>query len=241
LSFFHDHEARISQKKIGELNSMVTGTPGAELTPGVPAMSRTQQTLLFPTLVRRFKQDRRLSVLEIGPALPETVAFFSQFRCRLHFAAMYTDPVLQLQTGEHTEDELAEHISQSFGFRKETRFDLCLFWDFLNYLDDKALRAFNTALRPYLHQSTRAHAFTVRTLNTRFPNQQYGIEQAHMFSIRPRSGKQAHTSPHTQAILVNLLSSFDIDQGMLLPDGRLEILMTACLQEQAAGTNTGPK
>ncbi len=168
-------------------------------------------------------------MLEIGLALPETIEFFSQFKCRLHFAAMYTDPVLQMQSGEYTEAELAEHISQSFDFPKGTHFDLCLFWDFLNYLDDKALRAFNTAIHPYLHKSTRAHAFTVRTLNTSFSNQQYGIEQAHMFSIRPRTGKQARTTPHTQAILVNLLSSFDIDQGMLLPDGRLEVLMTASL------------
>jgi hypothetical protein len=134
-----------------------------------------------------------------------------------------------MQTGEYTEAELAEHISETMGFLKGTHFDLCLFWDFLNYLDDKALRAFNTAIRPFLHKSTRAHAFTVRTLNTTFSNQQYGIEQAHMFSIRPRMGKQARTTPHTQAILVNLLSNFDIDQGMLLPDGRLEVLMTASL------------
>jgi len=211
------------------LNSLFTGTAGAVPTPAVQAMSRTQQTLLFPTLFKRIKLDRRLSVLEIGPALPETIEFFSQFRCRLHFAAMYTDPVLEMQSGEYTEADLAEHIERSFGFPKDTRFDLCLFWDFLNYLDDKALRAFNTALRPYLYKSTRAHAFTVRTLNTKFANQLYGIEQAHMFSIRPRSGKQARTTPHTQAILVNLLSNFDIDQGMLLPDGRLEVLMTASL------------
>lgn len=198
-------------------------------TSAVLPMSRTQQTLLFPNLTKRINVDRRLSVLEIGPALPETIEFFSQFKCRLHFAAMYTDPVLQMQTGEYTEAELAEHISQSFGFPKNTRFDICLFWDFLNYLDDKALRAFNTALRPYLHKSTRAHAFTLRTLNMSFSNQQYGIEQAHMFSIRPRQGKQARTTPHTQAILVNLLSNFDIDQGMLLPDGRLEVLMSTSL------------
>lgn len=208
--------------------------------PVEPAMSRTQQTLLFPTLMKRMKQDRRLSVLEIGPALPETIQFFSQYRCRLHFAAMYTDPVLQMQLGDCTEAELAEHIGQSFGFAKETRFDLCLFWDFLNYLDDKALRAFNIALRPYLQPSTRAHAFTVRTLNTKFSNQQYGIEQAHLFSIRPRAGKQARTTPHTQAILVNLLSNFDIDQGMLLPDGRLEVLMTASLQEQVSSPKINP-
>jgi len=211
------------------LNSTVTVTAGASFAPVEPPVSRTQQTLLFPTLIKGIKPDRRLSVLEIGPALPETIEFFSQFKCRLHFAAMYTDPVLQMQSDEYTEAHLAEHISQSFGFPKGTRFDLCLFWDFLNYLDDKTLRAFNTAIRPFLHKSTRAHAFTVRTLNTSFSNQQYGIDQAHMFSIRPRMGKQARTTPHTQAILVNLLSSFDIDQGMLLPDGRLEVLMTACL------------
>ena len=193
----------------------------------VPTTSRNQQTLLFPSLIKRIDPDRRLSVLEIGPGLPETIEYFSQFKCRLHFAAMYTDPVLQMQTGEYTENELAEHLTQSFGFPKGTRFDLCLFWDFLNYLDDKALRAFNTAISPYLHKTTRAHAFTVRTLDTSFSNQQYGIEQAHMFSIRPRKGTQARTFPHTQAILVNLLASFDIDQGMLLPDGRLEVLMSA--------------
>ena len=192
-------------------------------------MLRTQQTLLFPSLLKRIDPYNRLSVLEIGHALPETTEFFSQYKCRLHFTAMYTDPVLQMQSGEFTEVELADHFRQTFGFPKGTRFDLCLFWDFLNYLNDKALRAFNTAIQPYLHKTTRAHAFTVRTLDTSFSNQQYGIQQAHMFSIRPRTGTQPRTSPHTQATLLNLLSSFDIDQGMLLPDGRLEILMTASL------------
>lgn len=213
------------------MNSVVSGKTGASQPPVIASRTQTQQTLLFPTLVKRLATDRRLSVLEIGPALPETIAFFSEYKCRLHFAAMYTDPVLEMQKGECTEAELAVHFTETFGFQKGTRFDLCLFWDFLNYLDDKALRAFNTAIRPYLHKTTRAHAFTVRTLNTSFPNQQYGIDQAHMFSIRPRLGIQPRTTPHTQAILVNLLSSFDIDQGMLLPDGRLEVVMSACPQD----------
>jgi hypothetical protein len=211
------------------LNSVVSGTAGVNLSPAGSPMSRTQQTLLFPSLFKRIEPDRRLSVLEIGPALPETINFFSQYRCRLHFAAMYSDPVLQMQSDDISEDELADHIKQSFGFPKGTRFDLCLFWDFLNYLDDKAVRAFNKAIEPYLHKTTRAHAFTVRTLDTSFLDQRYGIEQAHMFSIRQSNGAQAKTFPHTQAILVNLLPNFDIDQGMLLPDGRLEVLMTASL------------
>lgn len=192
-------------------------------------MPRKQQTLLFPSLVKNVDPDRRLSVLEIGPALPETVDYFSQYKCRLHFAAMYTDPILEMQTGDHTHAELVSHLQRSFGFRKGTRFDLCLFWDFLNYLNDQALRAFNEALRPHLYKGTRAHAFTVRTLDTSFANQQYGIQQDHIFSIRARAGVQPARFPHTQAILVNLLTDFDIDQGMLLPDGRLEVLLTANL------------
>lgn len=191
------------------------------------AGTRDQQTLLFPSLVKNVDPDRRLSVLEIGPALPETLAYFSQYKCRLHFAAMYTDPILQMQNGDHAEAEMVAHLKRSFGFRKGTRFDLCLFWDFLNYLNDQALRALNTALKPHLYRSTRAHAFTLRTLDTSFANQQYGIRQDHLFSVRPRSGAQPRTFPHTQAILVNLLTEFDIDQGMLLPDGRLEVLLSA--------------
>jgi len=190
-------------------------------------MRRTQQTLLFPNLVKRIDLGRRLSVLEVGTALPETIEFFSQFKCRLQFAGMYTDPVLQMQSGEYSENELAEHFTRTFGFPKGTRFDLCLFWDFLNYLDDKALRAFNTAIKPFCHKTTRAHAFTVRTLDTSFPHQQYGIEQMHMLSIRPGLTKQSQCFPKTQATLVNLLPCFDIDQGMLLPDGRLEVLMSS--------------
>jgi hypothetical protein len=208
------------------LNSVISGTAGTSYRPATPTSPRNQQSLLFPALLKSIATERRLSVLEIGPALPETIDFFSQYKCRIHFAGMYSDPVLQMQADDYSEAELTDHLKQSLGFTKKNRFDLCLFWDFLNYLDDKALRAFNTVLKPHLHKTTRAHSFTVRTLNTSFSNQQYGIEQAHMFSIRPRSGPQATTFPHTQAILVNLLSNFDIDQGMLLPDGRLEVLMS---------------
>ncbi len=193
-----------------------------------PARLR-QQTLLFPSLVKRIETGRRLSVLEIGNASPESVNFFSQIKCRLHFAAMYEDPILQLQSGEHTEKELEKHLRKSLGFIKRARFDLCLFWDFPNYLDDKALRAFNTVIGSHIHNKTRAHAFTVRTLDTSLSNQKYAVEQAHMFSIQARTGRQARTFPRTQATLLNTLSNFDIDQGMLLPDGRLEVLMSASL------------
>ena len=147
-------------------------------------MQRTQQTLLFPSLLKQADQHERLSVLEIGLALPDTVDFFSRYRCRVFFAAMYSDPVLDLQLGDISEAQLVDHFRKSFNFPGGLRFDLCLFWDFLNYLDDRALRAFNTAIEPYLQDSTRAHAFTVRTLQTQIANQRYAVNREDLFSVR---------------------------------------------------------
>lgn len=208
------------------MNNIVSTTAGASFPPALPFMHGTQQSLLFPTLLKRIDPRRRMKVLEIGSALPETARFFSQFKCRVYFAAMYSDPILELQSGELTQAEITRHLRQSFAFPRGIRFDLCLFWDFLNYLDAKALRSFNTVIRSHLHAATRVHAFAVRTRETSLPNQQYGIEQTDLFKIRSRDSSQLTYFAHTQNDLAKLLPCLKIDQGMLLPDGRLEILMT---------------
>ena len=44
--------------------------------------------------------------------------------------------------------------------------------------DDPALRAFNAALRPWLHSGTRAHGFAVHHLAARVDNIRYGVPEA---------------------------------------------------------------
>ena len=52
---------------------MISGTAGVGNTPVESPMTHTQQTLLFPSLVKKINPDRRLSVLEIGP-VPSVVS-----------------------------------------------------------------------------------------------------------------------------------------------------------------------
>jgi hypothetical protein len=105
------------------------------------------QSLLFPSLCSKLPRDRRLEVLDIGPAFPETVEFFSSFRCRLHFADLYSEPLV-LQGSSHLDAEaLQGAFRDCLALTAETRFDLVLLWDFPNYIDDKALRAFDAVLR----------------------------------------------------------------------------------------------
>lgn len=185
------------------------------------------QSLLFPALCSKLPRDRRLNVLDVGPAFPETIRFFSTYHCRLHFADLYSDPLVLKGSSHLDGDALRQALRTSMAVPADTLFDLVLLWDFANYVDDQALRAFDDVLRPCLHRQAIGHGFAVRTADTRVRNQWYGIDKPHLFTIRQPREAQLRFHPHSQAILINLLTCFDIDRGMLLPDGRLEVALRA--------------
>jgi hypothetical protein len=184
-----------------------------------------QQSLLFPSLFGKLDRGRRIQILDIGPAFPETLDFFSACRCRLHFAGLYEEEVVLQGSGERERPELVELFRELLAVPEKRRFDLVLLWDLPNYLDDEALSAFSEALAPHLHPRTLGHGFAVRTQDTRLSPRWYGIKDKHLFTVRKPWTPQPRFNPHSQAILINMLTCFSIDRGMLLPDGRLEVAM----------------
>lgn len=184
-----------------------------------------QPSKLFGALFRLLDVNHRLHVLEIGPALPETVEFFAGFKCRLHFVDLYNQAFVREQQNRLSEKELRHAFEEQLRFPPDTRFDLILLWDFLCYLDDAALRAFNSALRPWLHAGTRAHGYGVHHLAIRLENIHYGIIDRENLSIRKRRSPQLPSHPHSQIEMADMLNCFDFERGLLLPDGKLEMLL----------------
>lgn len=196
-----------------------------------PVTSRIQSKLLgslFKAQSGALDPDRRLTVLEIGSALPETVDFFSGFTCRLHFVDLFAEPFVRGQQ-KWSASELQEAFAGCLRFAAGTRLDLCLFWDFLTYLDDTALRAFNAALRPWLHRGTRAHGFGAHHMAVRLANAQYGICDVETFTLRDRRGDPLAMHPHSQIEMHDMLNCFAFERGLLLPDGKLEMLLKSTL------------
>jgi len=189
-----------------------------------PVVSR-QNSKLFPGLFRLVDVNHRLTVMEIGPALAETVNYFSEFKCRLHFVDLYNEPFVREDQARLSEKELRHAFEEQFRFPQGTKIDICLFWDFLCYLDDSALRAFNSALRPWIHPGTRAHGYGVHHLAIRLENIQYGVLQKDQLSIRNRSSAQLPYHPHSQIEMHDMLNCFDFERGLLLSDGKLEMLL----------------
>ena len=209
------------------MNSAVRPIRGAGARPAAGRHSMEQPSRLFPSLLENHDPGHRLNVLDAGPAISETIRFFGQFRSRVHVADLYGEALVREEQAEEetTEQELKEAFRDVLNLPVGTLVDICLFWDFLNYLNRKALRAFSAALAPYVHPGTRGHGFSVLSVETPLRNQQYGIVQPDTLSIRPSHKPQLKYYPHTHEELNEAFDCFRIERGWLLPDGRLEILL----------------
>jgi hypothetical protein len=188
-----------------------------------------QSSRLFSSLFVDVDPKRRLNVFEAGAAISETVEFFSQYKTRIHIAGLYSEPLVVDQQKELSEQEMKLEFQKLFGFKVGTLIDVCLFWDFLNYLSRPALRAFSAALKPYVHAGTMAHGFSVLNVETPLRNQQYGISALDTLCVRRNKAAQLEYYPHSHEELNESLHCFKIGRGWLLPDGRLEILLNAVL------------
>ena len=207
-----------------------TANRGTNAAPGVIASSF--KSTLFSALFdfESLAEGQSLTVLDLGPAISVSVAFFGQYKCRLHILDLFSEPFLAQQQAL-TDDELNNQLRGIFDFSKNTRFDVCLFWDLFNYLDKPAILALNHLLAPFLHLGTKAHCFGLLKANTRLSYQQYGILQPDSLKVAGRPDPAPVLYHHPQAELKGLLSSFNVSRTMLLGDGRLEMLLQSRVEE----------
>jgi hypothetical protein len=202
------------------------GRPYAALEKPLQTTS-TQNSKLLPSLFEHIDEEQPLTVLHVGPALPETVDFFSSFRCKLHFIDLFCD--LPFVTQEDTPPDLQHQFQERLPLPSGTLFDICLFWDLFNYLNGEAIGAFLSVLRPHLQKSTLAHAFSVHNTRTRQDSHLYGIRQRDTLTCREREAKLPGFAPHNQRQLKELLHCFTLESSVLLADSRLELLLQSKL------------
>lgn len=162
-------------------------------------------------------------MFHVGLALPETVHFFADYRCKLHFIDIFS--ALPIVAAEDAAPTREQQIQELFSFPADTVFDVCLFWDLFNFLDEETITAFLTLLKPHLNKGCMAHAFSVH--NRKIPQQDhfYGIQHMDTLSVRSRRATPPGYAPHSQRELTALLDCFHLERSVLLPDSRLELLL----------------
>lgn len=188
-----------------------------------------QPSQLLPLLFGQLDTRRKITVLEAGRVMPETVAFFSQYRCRIHVLDLYGELEAGRLHRDNSGKTLQRQFQELFAFEPGTQLDLCFLWDLPHYLEEKQLRAFSAALWPWLQPHTRAHIFGVHSAATLLLNREYGIVSADSFCVRQRETPQLKNSPHPQSFLHEWLTCFASSRGVLLSDGKIESVMHAKL------------
>ena len=177
---------------------------------------------LLPLVFEGIDANRSLTVLDVGPGVPASVRFFSRYRCRLHFVDLFGE------TGYAAEKQGRRRPRETvFGrfldFPRGTSFDICLFWDFLNYLTNPLLRDFAQTLRDYVHDDTRAHAFAAFSNALPFAGLRFGLEDADRLRTQPHPLAVPH--PHTRKHIADALWPFSVTRAALLEQNRQELLL----------------
>ncbi|MEP4146250.1 MAG: hypothetical protein ABJL54_03455 [Halioglobus sp.] len=186
-------------------------------------MNERQSSQLLPDLFESVAEDQCITVLHLGPVLPETMEYFSSFRCKLHVNDLFAELPLSFKPGD--ELTVQERMSSLVSFPEDTRFDVCLFWDLLNYLDQDGVVALMQCLRPHLATTAMAHAFTVHNIRSPQRDCRFGIVSDSEIVLRPRHHKVPEYAPHSQGKLKEWLDGFDVKRSVLLAQSRLEILL----------------
>lgn len=177
---------------------------------------------LLPLVFDGFNAQRPLTVLDIGAATPETVRFFSRFRCRLYFADLFGETGFKRPQRDRrrAKETLFQRI---LDFPPNAAFDVCLFWDFLNYLAHPLLRDFARTLLNHVHDDTRAHAFAAFSNALPFTGMRYGLEDVDRLAVRPDPQPVPH--PQTRKAIGDALWPFSVKRAALLEENRQELLM----------------
>jgi len=190
----------------------------------------TINSLLLPDLFDLEKLEEGLVIrgLDLGPANTHTFNFLGHFNCHLKVVNIkdklcHLNRVLE-EDPELDPQEIEQLVHRSFEFNGDESFDICLIWDFLNYLDVPSLKVFTDVLLPHLAPQAQLHGFAVLNKNTPLTEQNYGVVDTELLTVIDQKQIQL-PHRHSQSALKDYLRGIAIKQSILRGDGRLEMIL----------------
>ena len=165
---------------------------------------------LLPRAFERVGPERKFTVLDLGSPTPQSVRFFNQFSCRVYFAGLLDEDGEEVQ---RTGLEIAD----------DARFDVCLFWDVLNYLNGDRLEHVLGVVTEHLDDDCRGHAFLAFSQAIPFTGLRFGIESVDRLVVTRDTNAVPHV--HTWKDLEATLWPFTSAAATLLQGNRQELLL----------------
>ncbi len=182
-----------------------------------------ESSTLLPLMFAPLDPLQRAAILDVGPATPQTLAFCSSLKCRLHIADLHNSSIVEDQYSLD-QDALANYFTKAL-FMIDGPLDICLLWDFPNRLTVATLKAFNSVLSRFIKPTTLAHAFCSVKRVQPLMQHRYAVLKANQILRRIDPDLKPAAHPHTQKELENALGAFQVERGALRVGGRVEVTL----------------
>ncbi len=148
--------------------------------------------------------------MDVGQGESGSVKFFNQFPCCLYFLNLYDKP---------SQAVYAPFTDLPAGIR----FDVCLLWDYLNFLDEEQLTLFIHSLRSFIHAKTLIHAVIAYSTYPPLQRLRYNVDEGGSIILKSNDSVRV-PYPHTLAEVVHLWPQFILERATILHDNRLELV-----------------
>lgn len=166
---------------------------------------------ILPDVFAGFNPGQKLNVLDVGIGSPSTLEFLEPYSAKVFFLD------LRPADGETHAEKLSPYA--------DNLFDVCLFWDLLQYLEPDKLASLSDALTPYIYSDTRGYCVWDVGAATRHQRSAYKLLADDRLELAETS--PAEMREWSYCDFSENFDTFHIAQDCLSADGHLELLLQA--------------
>ncbi|PYV38462.1 MAG: hypothetical protein DMG09_11925 [Acidobacteria bacterium] len=186
--------------------------------------TETYKSLALKALLEQLLGDWRYSILDLGSAVGATVAFLSQFASTIRVEDLYRT-LNAARFFDHGEEPVEESAFERLvSIPRETRFDIILGWDLINYFRTDEL----APLIRYIGRFCRPGSFlfaissTLKEIPATPTN--FKIQDAETLIYEPGATRMRPCPRYVPRDLGRLMSGFHVRNSYLLRNGMQEYL-----------------
>jgi len=203
-------------------------------------------SLSLPGLLGRLDGDRKYQILDLGAAHGATVEFFSRYSCKLYVADLHrsllasrsspgplADGLAEAGAEPNTEEdeeaaaaERARAFDNLLPYEEDTRFDLILAWDLLNYLEPEQIEFLGRRLSNFSNGSTKL--FAMVAIHQEIPARPcaFRIRDPETLEFDALTDRTRPAPRHAEPALRRLMAGFDVESTCVLRNGLQEYVFS---------------
>ncbi|TND04989.1 MAG: hypothetical protein FD120_1267 [Gammaproteobacteria bacterium] len=175
-------------------------------------------------LVDKIASKRPCRVLELGPAFGANVEFLSQYSSKICIEDLYQTlaSVGPLFTGD--ERTFCPVYETLLPYRADTRFDVILLWDLLDYLEASDIRRLIRHLGRFCQRGTLLYALVSTRQKIPAEPTNFKIVGKDQLLYQCSTTEERDCPRYRQGALLELLRGFRVERSFLLRNGMQEYL-----------------